>query len=419
MTWFVMRAKRVENDIKAKKLKVSDCKTLKENKEAVFSFDREESLNGRKVGTRYSQLVTLHYLCQFAKAKPFKKITKNDVVAFLEQVRTRGFQDERYRARFKRNVEKEIANSTLNLHKHVVRKFLSFVHGADKHSYPECVAWINVRTICGKGKMAEDMLTPKEIETMVAATENPRDRALISLMAESGARLGEIITARIRDVRFTERGFTLTVDGKTGKRTIPLYVSEADLKNWVNNFHPFKNYGDAPLFTSYTVKKKRTNLKHEGVRRIVRMAAARAGTQKNVHPHLFRHTRATELARLGWTEPMLKRFFGWHKTSNMPSLYVHLAQTDIEDKYYEMYGVAPSKSKPAPKTITNALKCPACNTTNPTGYVFCFKCNQPLGHGAENRTRAYGLLDQIVADEKLRQEFNTLLERAYKRKHIT
>jgi len=180
----------------------------------------------------------------------------------------------------------------LNLLKHQLRKFFRHVHGLSGNAYPDCVRWLRVKTICGKEKLPDQMLTAEEIQAMIAATESPRDRALISLMAESGPRVREIVTVRIRDVRFTDRVFSLTVDGKTGTRIIPLCASEKDLKDWLNNYHPFKGDLDAPLFTTYTDKKKGTNLKGHAVQRVVQFAAARARIKKRVYPHLFKHTRA-------------------------------------------------------------------------------------------------------------------------------
>jgi integrase/recombinase XerD len=46
---------------------------------------------------------------------------------------------------------------------------------------------------------------------------------------------------------------------------------------------------------------------------------------KELHPHLFRHTAATERARLGWNEAQMRAYFGWSKSTDMPSRYVHLA----------------------------------------------------------------------------------------------
>jgi len=54
---------------------------------------------------------------------------------------------------------------------------------------------------------------------------------------------------------------------------------------------------------------------------------------------------------------------------------------------------------------------------NPTGYLFCFNCNQPLLEASKNRTKAEGILNLIVSDEKLKRQFAALLEKTNQRKH--
>ena len=417
MAEYDIRMNGRENDIQFKVRKITECDACEENKRLVIAYDRENALNGKKTATRYSYLGTLHFFCKFAGQRPFRALAKEDIVEFLGRVKYRGFQEDGYRARVKARAKTELSTSTLNLHKHVLKKFVRYVHGATD-SYPECVAWIRVKANCGKEKTAEELLTQQEVEAIIASTESPRDRALVSLMAESGARLGEIITARIRNVLFNDRGFSLSVNGKTGTRTIPLCASEQDLKEWLNSYHPYKGDPEAPLFTSYAEKRNRTNLKEEGVGELIRKAAARAGISKRVYPHLFRHTRATELARLGWTEPMLKKFFGWDKNSRMPSVYVHLAETDVEDKYYEMYGRGEKKTAVA-SPADRVLTCPSCQQRNPTGYVFCFRCNHPLKEEAKSRVKAESILDLIVADPQLRKQFDDLLEKAHEKEQAS
>lgn len=413
MAEYDIRTNGVENDLRLKLGKIMECETCDDNRQLVIAYDRENSLNGKKAATRYSHLGTLHYLCKFAGPRPFRLLSKEDLVEFLGRVKSRRFQEDDYRAKFGPRAKTELSLSTMNLHKHVLKKFLRYVHGTTD-SYPECVAWIRVRPNCGKEKTPEEMLTQQEVEAIIASTEGPRDRALVSLMAESGARLGEIVTTRIKNVIFNDRGFSLSVNGKTGTRTIPLCASEQDLKEWLNSYHPYKGDPEAPLFTSYAEKKNGTNLKDQGVAELIRKAAARAGISKRIYPHLFRHTRATELARLGWTEPMLKKFFGWDKNSRMPSVYVHLAETDVEDKYYEMYGRG-DKKRAASSPADSVLTCPSCQQRNPTGYVFCFRCNHPLKEEAKKRVKAESILDSIVADPQLKRQFDDLIEKAHEK----
>ena len=157
---------------------------------------------------------------------------------------------------------------------------------------------------------SSDLLIPEEIYIIISHAESPRDKALLSFLAESGCRVGEASTLKVKNVVFTQRGVEVRVNGKTGLRIIPLVVSKPDIENWLNNFHLFASESEAPLFPRFNKKQLRSNLQTSGIWNVVKKTVSRAGLvmkslqKKHVSPHSFRHARATELARLGWTEAM-------------------------------------------------------------------------------------------------------------------
>ncbi len=62
----------------------------------------------------------------------------------------------------------------------------------------------------GKGKMrkigANDVISPKEVEAMVAAAGSLRDRCFIACLYETGVRRGELTSLRVGDVHAAEDG---------------------------------------------------------------------------------------------------------------------------------------------------------------------------------------------------------------------
>jgi len=419
-----MRPSNKVKDFEAKLYRVKNTETLKENIQKVLEFDRECEQNGHSLATRYSALITLHCLCQYAGKKPFKDFTKTDVVNFLDAAKNRRFEDRRYRAKANpRNVEKQLACSSMNLTKFRVKRFFQWLWGMEKGQYPENVRWIELRTVTGDRELnPEDLPTTEEVKRMIECTENPRDRALISLMAESGARVGEVSTIRLKDIAWNDKGFILTIRSNTSKskfgRRIPLCACTEDIKRWVNDYHPFKNDREAPLFTSFADRRTpRTNLKADGIAEIVRRVALRADFQGRIHmhPHKFRHLRASQLAELGWNEPMLKQFFGWSKTSRMPAIYIHMSQKSMNNRYYQMYGkVSPEEAEQ--QNLEEPRTCSRCGTQNPTGYRFCFRCNAVFDREEqrriEDRIKAENTLSFIAGDPDLAKKFSRLLREA-------
>ena len=52
----------------------------------------------------------------------------------------------------------------------------------------------------------DGLLTEDDIKKLVEATDHPRNKALISLLYESGCRVGEIASLQINNVAFDEKG---------------------------------------------------------------------------------------------------------------------------------------------------------------------------------------------------------------------
>jgi len=51
----------------------------------------------------------------------------------------------------------------------------------------------------------------------VSSAINPRDKAFISLLYESGCRIGELLNLKIKNVEFDANGAVLIVNVKTGQ----------------------------------------------------------------------------------------------------------------------------------------------------------------------------------------------------------
>jgi len=309
---------------------------------------------------------------------------------------------------------------------HLVRKFFAFVHGYKK-GYPPVVDWIKVTKI-GRDKNhrinPSELLIPEEIYTIISHAESPRDKALLSFLAESGCRVGEASILRVKNVVFTQKGVEVKVNGKTGLRTIPLVVSKPDLENWLNNFHLFASEPEAPLFPRFNEKQLRCNLQTSGIWNVVKKTVSRASLvmkslqKKRISPHSFRHARATELARLGWTEAMLRVYFGWTDDSTMPSVYIHLSQSDVVKRYYRMYG-KDEAGEEAPSRLEENEPCHHCGIRNPTGYITCFSCHMPIDNTnvelRQNKQHTVNMLNFIAQDGKLSRKLLLLIEEASKK----
>jgi len=258
--------------------------------------------------------------------------------------------------------------------------------------FPDAVKWLtlNNRT----NAEIPIILKMDEIQKMIQVANNPRDKAIVAVLYDSGCRASEIADLKLKDVTFENQYATLTVQqGKTGSRVVFLTSSMPDLKAWVNN-HPKKDDPEASLFCTLGKKSYGRPMETMNLRHIIRKLAKDAGIKRNVNLHLFRHTKATHTATY-LTESERRVMFGWSKNSNTPSIYTHLSGGDVKNKILQMAGIEQEAIKP--KFEIPTYKCWRCAEVNSVANKFCWKCYAVLTQkGIEETQRTLEFVTEIL-----------------------
>jgi ribosomal protein L40E len=192
----------------------------------------------------------------------------------------------------------------------------------------------------------------------------------VSLLYESGCRIGEIASLKINNIAFDKKGAVLTVFGKTGSRRIRIVSSVPYLLTWLNN-HPLKNDDKAPLWVNVGAINNRKHMKYGTIRTALEKIFKKAKIRKKFNPHIFRHSRATFLANF-LTEAQLKVYFGWVQGSDIAGTYVHLSGRDTDQKILEINGMAKEVEKK--KDELKPRICPRCEAFNSHNSKYCSKC---------------------------------------------
>ncbi len=215
-------------------------------------------------------------------------------------------------------------------------------------------------------KKPEDLITPDEVQRMIDHCTNDRDRALISLLYDSGCRISELLTMKKPDVRFDDHGIMLSVIGKTGYRQVyVLSKSVPLLKKWLQS-HPGKNKDD---YVFCQIGDPKESMSYAFVRKLLKTSAAKGGITKRIHPHLFRHTRASILATQ-ITEAPLESQMGWIHGSRQAQTYVHLSGEQQKNAILKAYGLIKED-----RTLdTHLKKCPGCGNEIPMESEYCPFC---------------------------------------------
>jgi len=95
---------------------------------------------------------------------------------------------------------------------------------------------------------------------------------------------------------------------------------------------------------------------------MLRRAARRAGLRKAVNPHIFRHSRASNLANK-LTEAQLKDMFRWTQSSEMAAVYVHMSGRDVDKALLKIHGLAGEEEKEEENKL-KIIKCLRCGEKN-------------------------------------------------------
>lgn len=282
------------------------------------------------------------------KYKPLDECTADDLKQYIEE----------YIKEFEAEHKKKPETSNLNFIYGGIKKYYIW---AGKH---EIISWIKMKNSLKKIN-PNKLLTPAEVQTMLRICDKDRDKCMIAMAYESGMRIGELLSLRVEDIKIKDGEYQVRipdnyegddVDAKTGSRLMTMIESLPYVEK-----HLKTHDGGALLFD---IKRVRSG-------KILRDLAKKAGIKKRVYWHLLRHTRATEMAKMGMQETAMKKRFGWTPDSKMIDRYISITDTDADDSYREALGLGIKKKNITINPI--ATRCAKCGKLIETGE-FCEQC---------------------------------------------
>jgi site-specific recombinase XerD len=154
-------------------------------------------------------------------------------------------------------------------------------------------------------------------------TNNPLYIAIIETLIATGIRVNELTSLTLDDIKLSERKGTIFIrDGKGNvSRTIPL--NNDARKALINYLTERKETESNQLFIG-----QRGSMTDDGIRKLISRYAKKAGIEKKVTPHMFRHQLATELIRNKRKDLVLVKDILGH--ANINTLYVYSQSTEEE-----------------------------------------------------------------------------------------
>ena len=184
------------------------------------------------------------------------------------------------------------------------------------------------------------------------------------------------------------------------------------LAKWLE-VHPRRNNKEALLWVNLSTNYKKEGLTYQALRINLIKIAEKAGIKKKITPHLFRHSRATHLAK-DLTEAEMNVYFGWVQGSDMPATYVHLSGRDVDDKILQLHNLKP-KDRDREDAL-RAKKCPRCQYICSPTDSYCGRCGTVLNEGervkleVQSKELTRQFFDLTSADPTLTGTINKVME---------
>lgn len=184
------------------------------------------------------------------------------------------------------------------------------------------------------GLYLPDTLSLPDINRIINAIEistdlGKRNQCIIEVLYGCGLRVSELIELKISNINFNEK--FIKVAGKGDKtRLVPLadYTSEL-LKNYIQDVRT-KNKINKKHEDCLFLNSRGTSMSRVIVFLIIKELTDKAGVNKKISPHTFRHSFATHLLQNGADLRYIQEMLG-HSSITTTEIYTHLKTEELRD----------------------------------------------------------------------------------------
>ena len=180
------------------------------------------------------------------------------------------------------------------------------------------------------GTNIKETYSDEALELMRDNCTEPRDLAMIDMLASTGMRVGEMVLLNINDIDFNER--ECIVFGKGNKERVVYF--DARTKIHLQNYLNSRTDDNPALFVS--LKAPHERLKIGGIETRLREFGKQLGLHK-VHPHKFRRTLATMAIDKGMPIEQLQQLLG-HRKIDTTLQYAMVKQSNVKIAHRKYIG---------------------------------------------------------------------------------
>lgn len=264
---------------------------------------------------------------------------QNDIEEFLEYIeretlefKNLEYSDLRFYLMYLKE-EKNDSNSSID------RK-LSALRGFYKYLANEKVVKTNVFSLVNgpkKEKKLPRYFEYNELEELFNVPDDSalgqRDLLLLELLYATGVRVSELTNIKIKDIDLSSK--SILILGKGNKERIVTYgdYCEEILKRYLNDGYLLLNTQNSDYLF---LNKNGGKLTERGVRYILDQIIKQTSLNKNISPHMIRHSFATHLLNEGCDLTTVQKLLG-HESIKATQIYTHVTTDRLREVYYNSF----------------------------------------------------------------------------------
>lgn len=174
-------------------------------------------------------------------------------------------------------------------------------------------------------KKVKKPLSAEEVERLRSACQTERDLAIIECLYSTAVRASELLFLNRSDISLIRDD--IIVFGKGGKERITYLNAKSHIH--LQNYLSLRTDDNPALFVSS--KAPHNRLTRRGLEDVLNRIALSANV-KNVHPHRFRRTSATDLLNAGMPIEQVQELLG-HKTIETTRIYCTINQEAVKHNH--------------------------------------------------------------------------------------
>lgn len=236
--------------------------------------------------------------------------------------------------------------SAMDLSVSSIARNISSIRGFHEFAVVEGITEANPAELVELPKKAQklpEVLNPEEVSAIIDIPNREseagiRNAAILETLYATGMRVSELVNLEL-DNLFFEIGFIRVVGKGNKERLVPVgEVAQSALEHYIEVVRPqFQSDKNPQKAKNKVFLSQRGNpLSRMSIWNIVNDAAERAGIEKNVYPHIFRHSFATHLLEGGADLRAVQEMLG-HSSIITTEIYTHVDRSLLHQVHKEFH----------------------------------------------------------------------------------